>query len=209
MKSVLTGDIVSSRSVSNPEIWLDPLKRVLRKHGDSPEKWEIFRGDSFQALSEPEESLILAFRIKSVIKKQKEADLDVRIAIGLGMNDQEPEKISEATGDAFIRSGRLLEKLKEERRLLGIESPWKPFNDEINMMLMLAMIVMNGWSSNTSEAAELLFQNPDIRQTEMAEKLGIRQSSVHDRIRRGSVYEMLELESYFRMRIRDQISNLL
>lgn len=209
MKSVLTGDIVSSSSVSNPDLWLDPLKRVLHEHGDSPGKWEIFRGDSFQALSEPENSLILAFRIKSVIKKQKEASLDVRIAIGLGMNEQEPEKISEATGDAFIRSGRLLEKLKEERRLLGVETPWKPFNDEMNMMLKLAMIVMNGWSANTSEAAELLFQNPELRQTEMAELLGIRQSSVHDRIRRGSVYEMLELESYFRKRIRDQISKLL
>lgn len=209
MKSVLTGDIVSSSSVSNPDFWLDPLKRVLREHGDSPGKWEIFWGDSFQALSEPEKSLILAFRIKSVIKKQKKTNLDVRIAIGLGMNEHKPDKISEATGDAFTRSGRLLEKLKEERRLLGIESPWKPFNDEINMMLMLAMIVMNGWSANTSEAAELIFQNPDLRQTEMAKKLGIRQSSVHDRIRRGSVYEMLELETYFRKRIRDQISNSL
>ena len=48
MTSVLTGDIIKSRSITNPDIYLTHLKKALSTLASRSDKWEIYRGDSFQ-----------------------------------------------------------------------------------------------------------------------------------------------------------------
>jgi hypothetical protein len=206
MGTVITGDIVDSQSVEKPEIWLDPLKDLFSTIGESPSVWEIYRGDSFQIAVPIEDSLRMALLIKSVIKKINSKKLDVRLAIGISYEEINAEKISEASSEAFVYSGQLLDTLKQKKIHLGIKSPWDEFDKEFNMMFKLALIVMNSWTSNSAEVAELLFRISGITQVEIAEKLGIAQSSVNDRIKRGAIYEIMEMEKYFRHKVQIQIA---
>ena len=201
MKSTITGDIVRSKSVEDPEIWSKPLKTLFSTIGNTPKNWEIFRGDSFQLEIETPEVLRIAILIKSIIKQVDSKKIDVRIAIGIGEDARRADRVSESMGEAFVFSGQLLDELKSKKVHLGLKSPWKKFDEEFNMLFKLALVIMNSWTKNTAEVVELLFKIPDITQVEIAEKLGLAQSTVNARIKRGSVYEIIELEQYFRNKV--------
>ncbi|MDX1640942.1 MAG: SatD family protein [Balneolaceae bacterium] len=205
MRATITGDIVHSQSVEKPEIWLNPLKELFSKFGETPEDWEIYRGDSFQITVPTKEAVRVAILIKSVIKKQKYKKLDVRVAIGIGKEEITADRVSEASSEAFVFSGQLLDELKQKKVHLGIKSLWNDFDRELNMMFKLALVIMNSWTSNSAEVAELLFSISGITQVEIAEKLGIAQSSVNDRIKRGAIYEIIEMEQYYRDKIANKI----
>lgn len=205
MNTTITGDIVHSQSVDRAEIWLNPLKELFAQFGESPTDWEIYRGDSFQITVPSKDSLRVAILIKSVIKKQKPKQLDVRLAIGIGKEDRYANRVSEASGEAFVYSGQLLDALKQKKVHLGVKSPWDDFDKEFNMMFKLALVIMNSWTSNSAEVAELLFSISGITQVEIAERLGIAQSSVNDRIKRGAIYEIMEMEQYYREKITSKV----
>lgn len=201
MKSTITGDIVQSKSIKKPEIWIAPLKNLFSTVGKNPKDWEIYRGDSFQLEIESTEILRIAILIKAIIKQIDIKHVDVRMAIGIGESENSADRVSESFGDAFVFSGQLLDKLKKSKVHLGIKSPWKSFDDEFNLMFKLALVIMNSWTKNTAEVVEILFNVPGITQMEIANKLNLAQSTVNDRIKRGSVYEIIELEQYFRERV--------
>lgn len=204
MIATLTGDIVHSQSVSDPSIWMDPLKDWFQTLGETPRDWQIYRGDSFQLETDSEDALRVAIVIKSIIKKLHHKKLDVRLAIGVGKRGYREGYISESSGDAFIYSGTLLDELKDDNVHLGIRTPWNKVNKELNLMFKLALVIMNSWTGKTAEVSELLFSEPGITQTDIADKLGIAQSTVNERIKRGSVHEIIELEQYYRHKFNNE-----
>lgn len=205
MGTTITGDIVHSQSAEKPDIWLDPLKDLFSTFGESPSVWEIYRGDSFQITVSPKDALRISLLIKSVIKKIPSKKLDVRLAIGISEEEIIANRVSEAAGEAFVYSGQLLDTLKQKKVHLGIKSPWDEFDKEFNMMFKLALIIMNSWTSNSAEVAQLLFSVSGITQVEIADRLGIVQSSVNDRIKRGAIYEIMEMETYYREKIQTKL----
>ncbi|REL33288.1 winged helix-turn-helix transcriptional regulator [Rhodohalobacter sp. SW132] len=204
MIATITGDIVQSQTVSNPSIWMDPLKKWFQSLGETPTDWQIYRGDSFQLEANSEDALRVAIVIKSIIKKLNHKKLDVRLSIGVGERGYREGYISESSGDAFVYSGTLLDELKQENVHLGIRTPSESINKELNLMFKLALVIMNSWTSKTAEVSELLFSEPGITQTDIADKLGIAQSTVNERIKRGSVHEIIELEQYFRDKLNNE-----
>lgn len=209
MIAVIKGDIIASRKLENQEKWLLPLKELLAEWGDAPKDWELVWGDSFQIeISNPEDVLRKAFKIKSLIKsiepldeRKKKSVVDVRMAIGIGDKTYAGERISESNGSAFIFAGEKFDLLKKENVTIGLKSSWSGFDEEINLYLKLAGTFMDSWTVSSAQLIEVVLKNSNATQEEIGILLGIKQSGVSGRWNRTHVDELLEVESVFRKKI--------
>lgn len=199
MTSILTGDIINSRN-SETETWLKLLKQSLDRIGPTPKKWEIYRGDSFQAeVADPVESLRHAINIKAAVKQIK--GVDVRLCIGIGKKDFDAPTISESNGDAFIRSGEGYEQLSSHKQNMMVKSPDAAFDQEMNLYLRLLLIAMDNWTPKSAEYVQLSFTG-NLKQEQIAEKLGITQSSVSERHKRAYLDEVRAVENRYREKVK-------
>lgn len=197
MISVITGDIINSRKSKEVKTWLNALKSELNEYGQTPKTWEIFRGDSFQLeIKKPEDALLAAIKIKARIKSIE--DLNVRLSIGIGKKTYNAARITEANGDAFVRSGSAFEKLRTSRQTIIVESPWKEFDYAINTMLSLACIIIDGWSVTSASFITTVSRNTNLSQKELGKKMKINQSSVSERQKRARHEEIMNMEAYYR-----------
>lgn len=200
MIAIITGDMINSRQPSNTD-WLDGLKKILSKYGQSPAQWEIYRGDQFQLeVNKPEEALHTAFLIKAYLKTRK---LDARMSIGLGEKNYAADKISESNGSAFVRSGDLFETLKKQKLTLAIHTGNIAFDTELNLMLRLGLTFMNHWLAQPAEYVVAALENPKFSQEEIGQKLGISQAAVSRRRKRAEFDLLLELDLYYRNRLQN------
>ncbi|HAH54369.1 MAG TPA: hypothetical protein DCM02_03555 [Flavobacterium sp.] len=199
MIAIITGDIVNSRKLSS-KIWIDGLKKLLNTFGKNPIEWDIYRGDEFQLeVKNPEDALVVALQIKSYFKSIK---MDVRMSIGLGDMTYKAKKISESNGTAFSRSGEVFETLKKQKINLAINSGNEAFDDEINLMLRLSLTFMDNWFIQSAEFVLTAIENPSLSQEEIGVKLGINQAAVSRRRKRAQFDLVMEVEKYFRNKIK-------
>jgi hypothetical protein len=200
LTSVITGDLIKSRALKNSNEWMIPLKKVLSGDGrTTPKDWEIYRGDSFQLEVNPEAAFSKVIKIKSAIKCIK--GLDVRMAIGIGTKDFVGTKITESNGEAFVNSGEKLERLKSEKQNLAIKTPWKDFDEEMNLVIRLALIPMDNWTRGAAELVSIVVDHEDIKQSKLAKKLKISQSSVSEKMKRAYYSEIMEVERFYRKKV--------
>ncbi|MGB5025427.1 MAG: hypothetical protein WBO44_08760 [Saprospiraceae bacterium] len=196
MIAVLTGDIVSSRT--RPQrIWLPQLKGILSQYGTEGKNWEVYRGDSFQIAVKANLALQLAFHIKAGIRQKP--GLDVRIGIGLGKQSSKIVKITEASGEAFIKSGQCFDGLKKQN--LAILSGETDLDRSLNVMFSLALRTMNEWSVAVSKVIVQNLENPGKSQLEIAKKMKKSQSTVSEALKRGGFDEVMQMEIYFQQQI--------
>lgn len=193
MIAIITGDIINSRKVDAKQ-WLPALKRVLLQYGKEPSDWQIYRGDSFQLKIKPIDAILAGLLIKSSIKQFNK--LDVRIAIGIGEISYEAKKITESNGSAFVHSGECFELLKKQT--LGIKSPWKEFDDTMNIMFDLASVTMDNWTNTSSEIIKNALENPEMSQMKLAAKLNKKsQGTISEGLKRGGYDEIKKLITYY------------
>lgn len=208
MVSVITGDIITSKKFTNPEIWLAPLREALTNSGIDKKYWEIFRGDSFQIeIKNNQKAFYVATYIKACIKTVK--GLDVRMAIGIGDKAFEGKTITESNGEAFQFSGDTLEELKKEKTNLKIKTPYIYLNEELNLYFKLALISMDDWSVHSSETVKIALENNGVLQTELAQILGISQDAVSKRLKRAHFNEIVDLNNMYQQKIAQMELNLL
>lgn len=196
MIAVLTGDIINSRSEHSGE-WLSLLKEVLRAYGSEPLEWEVFRGDSFQLMVLAEQALSAALHIKAAIKQIQ--GLDVRVGIGLGDHSFQAHKITESNGSAFVNSGICFEGLK--KNTVAILTGSSDFDERINLMLTLAALTINQWTTTVAEAVKNALENPNWNQSQLAELLQKSQSSISEALKRGGFDEIKQLNEYYQKQI--------
>ena len=213
MKAVITGDIVNSTHISDPAKMIRSLKLVLQRlveHGYvCAGMWGLFRGDSFQLVTEPVQALRTALILRSgfrggvyrlasplVVEDMLEECIDVRLGIGIGGVGAVSVPISESYGEAFTLSGKILETITGEVLRLIIVTPDAQLNVHFEMICRLTDILINGWSENSSQA---VYRNLLVGETqrETAEFLGISQSSVQNRLKIAHMDEIHYLLSYF------------
>jgi hypothetical protein len=210
MIAIITGDIINSRKLDNPRHWMVPLEELFRDWGKQSEKWVFFRGDSFQVeVADPKDSLRKSMLIKAVLKsvqlssdKGRHAPIDVRMAIGIGEGEQGSKDIGVRTGPAFFNSGEAFEMLRTKKQNILVKTPWEVFDREVNLMLKLALIVMDNWSINSGELMRIALEHPELRQVEIGDRLGIEQNSVSGRFKRAYHEELLELDEVYREKLK-------
>ncbi|MDO6759199.1 SatD family protein [Tamlana sp. 2_MG-2023] len=196
MTSIITGDIINSKE-SSPKNWLESLKSILNHFGNTPATWEIYRGDSFQLEVTPQDALQACILIKATIKQFK--NIDVRLAIGIGEKSFVSEKITESNGEAFVNSGECFEDLK--KTTLAIKSPFANFDIQINIMLELAQLTINHWSSTSASLIKTTLEHPEFTQSELAETLGKTQGNISQGLKRAGLDELSKLLNYYKTQI--------
>lgn len=187
MIAVITGDIILSRKV-NPEIWQPKLKSFLSDVLKC-EKWEIYRGDSFQAEVPVKDAMEIALCIKALIKSN--GLIDARMSIGIGKKSFEGTKITESNGEAFINSGESFEKLKGNT--LSIKSPFSEFDELFNPILNLLSFVCNNWKPVTAETIFFALTHKNLLQKEIAAELQKDSTTISKALKRGAYDEILEI----------------
>ncbi|NOU16065.1 MAG: hypothetical protein HOO91_00710 [Bacteroidales bacterium] len=202
--AVLTGDLVKSRTIKDGDIEtvINSLKETFdelnKKILSNRASFQIFRGDSFQAIiPNLELALVTAIIIRARLRTfesgyrvigTKKSDkpinyayTDARIAIGIGEVSYFGSKISESQGEAFQKSGHLLDKLKKENERLGVDTPWEKINKEFHVESKLADAVISRWTANTAMSVFLHLLNKK-NQSELASVLNITQPALHKRL---------------------------
>ncbi|MTE27492.1 SatD family protein [Winogradskyella ouciana] len=200
MTSVITGDIIKSRNISDQSIWIEQLKYALNMVSSDKSYYEIYRGDSFQyECRDPYNSFEYAVYIKACIKTIK--GLDVRMSIGIGTKDYEGNSVSESNGEAFVFSGETFETLKKEKQNLKIKTKNTELNEELNLYFRLALISMDNWTVNSAEIVKLSLENPNLIQSELAKLIDISQDAVSKRQKRAHLDEIMALDNLYRQKI--------
>ena len=193
MTSIITGDIINSKK-SSPKNWLEALKIILNSYGKTPQTWEVYRGDSFQLEIHPEQALQACMLIKATIKQFD--NIDVRLAIGIGEKTYQSNNITESNGSAFVNSGECFENLK--KTTLAIKSPFQQFDTSINIMLELAQLTINNWSSTSAILIKTTLENPDLNQNQLAKILEKTQGNISQGLKRAGYDEISKLLHYYK-----------
>ncbi|HLO43747.1 MAG TPA: SatD family protein [Leadbetterella sp.] len=197
MEAIITGDLINSRQVE-PSEWMPALKKVLKKYGKEPANWEIFRGDSFQLNTKPEDALMAAILLKAEIKQWK--NLDIRLAIGLGEITYRAAKITESNGTAFLNSGECFEELKKQT--LAIKTPNKELDTTLNLMIELASLTIDKWTETAAKLIKLKIENPTVNQKDLANLLNkTAQGTISEGLKRGGYDEIQKLLDYYKIKI--------
>ncbi|MEL6917366.1 MAG: SatD family protein [Bacteroidota bacterium] len=194
MIAIITGDIINSENYNSSE-WMGVLKKYFSQLGETPQDWEIYRGDEFQLKVSKENALQTAIHIKALVKSIK--TLDVRISIGIGTETFRGAGVSESNGSAYQLSGRTFNSLKEQKLNLAISIGDENRDRTLNLMLKLALNFMDDWSTVSAEIVALALERPAASQTEIAEQLSIRQSAVSQRQKRARLDLVFELLEYY------------
>jgi predicted DNA-binding protein (UPF0251 family) len=215
--AVLTGDIVGSKKIigSQRDNLLDALKLSFSVVEDifpnvihAP--FEIHRGDSFQGtLSSPELALRVAVVIRAGLRVHFKAKtgpngIDARIAMGIGTIDFLPTgRVSEGDGDAFRRSGPLLDMMKKKRRLM-VQTPWQDIDEELSVECALVDTLINRWSAE--QAVAVVAQIKGLTQEEAAGKIGISQPAVRQRLKAAGWWALEQMLDRYECLIRDAMN---
>lgn len=167
------------------------------QYGKPPRSWDIFRGDSFQVeIKKPQDALLAAIKIKACIKGIEVPD--VRMAIGIGEKKFNAARITESNGSAFVHSGEKFESLKKAGVSLAVQTPWPDFDEEMNLMLSLALIAMDKWTVLSAQFVFVSIANKELSQKALGKKMGIAQSSVSERQSRAYLGEIMNMEAFYR-----------
>ena len=196
MTAILTGDIINSKDHKTSK-WLPLLKQALSRYGTEPLAWEIYRGDSFQLETSPEQALEAALYTKAHLKQIRH--LDVRVAIGLGEKDYVAEKITESNGTAFVRSGECFDGLKKQT--LAINSDNEAFDTTMNLILQLATLTMDNWLPATAKIVCTAMENPEANQKEIATLLDKSQSTISEALIRAGFDEVQKMIHFYRTQL--------
>lgn len=201
-KAVITGDIIHSRKIEDKATLLRVLNRLFRELSGQytfTRGFEVFRGDSFQAVVEkPHQALRIAILIRLGLYSYapKTQVWDARIGIGIGTIQFLEENVTSANGEAFENSGQSIDQIKGSDRRIHIKTTDTSLNRQLNVL----NILNDGLSSNwTKKSAEVMYRYLLFGETqqEIAETLRISQSAVQQRLKTGKTEVLIAYIRYF------------
>jgi hypothetical protein len=206
--AVITADIIGSSILTKDEkqILSTSLLEIFTYFTINSKEWEIkqsfevFRGDSFQALcSNPQKALHVALIVRSFLRKYRTNDdqsdtknsiFDARFAIGLGKVDLLGNTVGQSNGEAFQISGRTIDTMKLANYSFQIGSA----NEDLNKEFLVHTFVLGQYFEklSTLQAEVIYYKLLGIKEAEIAAKLQISQPAVNQRSKAAG-WEVIEL----------------
>ncbi|PXX99431.1 hypothetical protein [Halomonas sp. LBP4] len=201
--AVLTGDVIDSRKVADAarlhRVLDATLAELAERHGGRGER---YRGDGFQlALPDAEEAMTAAVWLRAALIQHSETHQrwDARIAVAVGQDDWQPDEgVAEADGEVFVRSGRALDALDASH--LAVELLEGPNDGCLALLTRFLDDLIDGWSRYSAEIVILSLDRTTTQQA-LAERLGIRQPSVHKRLRAARWELLADTLAHFGQRL--------
>lgn len=191
VKAVISADVIGSTQLApavrkqvTPAI--KKALEILRKKGKV--KFGIERGDFIQAEIEPGEGLRGVLLLKASLNQidassdsslQSNAEVDIRISLGLGNISLDRSKPGESDGTAYQLSGRGLDQLKSTRQKLLFQCEAEDINQELNTMSKAMEFITDRWTKGSAQVVELFLEG--LKEVEIAGRLGISQPAVNQR----------------------------
>ncbi|MFO8044405.1 MAG: hypothetical protein R6U30_00850 [Halomonas sp.] len=202
--AVLTGDVIDSRKVDDrPGLYRlldDNLAELASLHGGRAER---FRGDGFQlALPRAAPAMEAAVTLRAALIEHSEPDQrwDARIAVAVGPAERGS---AETDGATFVASGRALDALADTSVHLSLTRLDAPVDPGLVLLVRYIDDLLDSWSAYSAEVVGLSLRH-DASQQALAERLGIRQPSVHKRLRAARWTLLSDTLDYLRQRLADE-----
>ncbi len=192
MMQVITGDIIDSVKLI-PEERNTLIATMEELESNSKGRYDFFiRGDSFQVLMK-EDALLETLKIKYLLKIR--TGLAARVSIGIGPVTHLDSRLSNSDGPAFWLSGQGLDAMKAEKALLSIHTE----NEEKNKEWFLHTHTLDYLEkTNTLNQTEVHYWSLlNKTQQEIAEIIGITQSSVNRRIKNSGWHLIEKIVAHF------------
>jgi len=199
INAVITGDIVKSTTIeADYRERIQQFSSDVQSHIDKQFRCEIYRGDSFQGIvMDPTKALLIGILFRTGLRKYsrpalagKDAVWDARISVGVGrINNLETAseiRIGLQDGEAFMRSGKALDSMKQEKSLLKISTGDTNLDNEFYASCAMADAIISRWSNEQSEAI-YLYLLEDLTQKEIGSRLGISQRAAGKRLEVASI----------------------
>ncbi|WP_339699684.1 SatD family protein [uncultured Roseivirga sp.] len=186
--AVITGDIIRSTDIEGD--YREVLHRIandIRDQIDQHFLLDVYRGDSFQAISKkPEQGLLMLLLIKAGLKREQTEknkqtiQWDARMSMGIGKLANYPEynNLSELSGEPFTRSGRSLDSMKEKNKEITIVTGEEEQDNELKAILPMVEAIVAKWTTAQASAVYLFLLYKDITQKEIGDRLGKTQVAV-------------------------------
>jgi hypothetical protein len=216
MHGIITGDIVASGDIEaryRYQLFKEADSFLSGLKNDYIKSYETFRGDSLQCeATNPESSLRVALLIRAFFRayipstetEETEksgkgyftTDYDIRLGIGIGEIDfMNENKITSSDGQAFRFSGEGLDSLKDGSQRLILKTAKPEFDEQMEPSILLVDALIQKWTQNQAQLA--LYKLQQIKEDEIAAKLGISQSAVTQRKKTAQWNAVDKLVSYF------------
>ncbi|MGJ7456367.1 hypothetical protein ACR80S_10095 [Halomonas sp. MA07-2] len=202
--AVLTGDVIDSRKVDDRtglyRLLDDNLAELASLHGGHGDR---FRGDGFQlALPRAAPAMEAAVALRAALIEHSEPGQrwDARIAVAVGPAER---GLAEADGATFVASGRALDALAETAAHLSLTRLNTPEDPGLVLLVRFIDDLLDGWSPYSAEVIGLSLRH-DASQQVLAERLGIRQPSVHKRLRAARWALLSDTLDYLGQRLADE-----
>jgi hypothetical protein len=186
--AVITGDIIRSTDILGD--YREVLHRIANDIRDQIDKHfliDVYRGDSFQAISRnPEKGLLILLLIKAGLKRQQTEknrqtiQWDARMSMGIGKLVTYPKdnNLSELTGEPFTKSGRSLDSMKDKGKEIAIVTGEEKQDKELIAVLPMVEAIVTKWTTAQASAVYLSLLYKGITQKEIGDRLGKTQVAV-------------------------------
>ncbi|KGE77739.1 hypothetical protein CVH10_12010 [Halomonas sp. ND22Bw] len=206
--AVITGDIIDSRRLEEGQRLHQVLETTLtdlaeRHEGD----YQRYRGDGFQlAIARAEAALEAAVALRAALIAHSETGhrWDARLAVAVGHDDWRPgQALASADGPVFVASGQALDALDASEAHLALRHTDVDEGSCEALLVRHLDAMLADWSPRAAEAVGLRLTE-DLTQQALAERLGIRQPSVHKRLRAARWPLLADTLTHFRASLADE-----
>ncbi|MBI1381824.1 MAG: hypothetical protein GC161_12140 [Planctomycetaceae bacterium] len=129
--------------------------------------------------------------------------LDARIAIGLGDLEFQADGIGSSTGSAAELSGRALDRLHTDGndQRLAVDAVDDDLARDLAPIVSFVDMLVAEWRAPSAELAAWTLREPTMRQSELAERLGVTQPAISQRRKVARLDKVLELLQQFEERV--------